>query len=78
MWCSPYKIETGRYGLNRLPVNERLCDNCNVLEDEFHVLLKCTLYNDIRNVLFDKICNITSNFLDLTMQEQFLEIMSNP
>ena len=75
---APLKIETGRYGVNRLPVNERLCDNCNVLEDEFHVLLKCTLYDDIRNVLFDEICNITSNFLDLTMQEQFLEIMSNP
>ena len=38
------KIETGRYGVNRVPAEERLCDACNSIEDEFHVLMKCPIY----------------------------------
>ena len=36
---APLKIETGRYGVNRVPVEERLCETCNSVEDEFHVLM---------------------------------------
>jgi ssDNA-binding Zn-finger/Zn-ribbon topoisomerase 1 len=38
---APLKIETGRY--ERKELNERLCINCDNLEDEKHVLLKCPL-----------------------------------
>jgi len=31
-----------------IPYQERKCQNCNVLEDEFHFLFECSLYNDIR------------------------------
>ena len=51
------KIETCRYGLNRVPVNERLCETCNLVEDEIHVLLHCSMYDDIRDTLFADICN---------------------
>ena len=34
------KIETGRW--NRTPRENRLCDACGVLEDEFHVVYTCT------------------------------------
>ena len=34
-------IETGRW--SRIPRNERLCTNCGVLGDEYHVLYHCTL-----------------------------------
>ena len=38
-------IETGRYtGIDRKCI---LC-NLNVLEDEFHFVLQCTMYNDLR------------------------------
>jgi hypothetical protein len=39
---APLKIETGRY--ERKELNERLCINCDNLEDEKHVLLKCLCY----------------------------------
>ena len=32
----------------RKPVDERKCKNCNVLENEFHILFECSLHNDLR------------------------------
>ena len=34
---------------NRIPIDERKCLTCNKLEDEFHFLLECSVYNDLRN-----------------------------
>ena len=51
---APIKIDTGRYGANRVLVEERLCETCKVVEDEYHVLhvlhvlLQCQLYHDLR------------------------------
>ena len=33
-----------------IPFGERKCVNCGVVEDEFHFILECSLYIDIRNV----------------------------
>lgn len=47
-------IETGRfYGISR---NSRMCIMCdkNVVEDEFHFILQCTNYNDIRKKFIKK------------------------
>ena len=42
-------IETGRWTKpNRTPVNERICTLCNKLEDEFHFIIECTRYVDLR------------------------------
>lgn len=42
-------IETGRWEKpNIIPRDQRLCRNCNVLEDEFHFVCECSLYNDLR------------------------------
>ena len=42
-------IECGRWTRpNIIPVNERKCQNCNVLEDEYHFVLECSLYNELR------------------------------
>ena len=35
------KVKTGRYRLNRVPVEKRLCESCKVIEYEFHALLQC-------------------------------------
>ena len=75
---APIKIETCRYGLNRLPVEQRVCEECQVVEDECHVIMHCTLYTDIRDQLFIEICDITSHFQTLTPDDQFLMIMSDP
>ena len=44
------RIETGRYGRARLERFERVCQLCNQndIEDEFHFVIKCPVYNDIR------------------------------
>ena len=48
-------VEAGRWHkLNKIPYNERKCQLCNTLEDEFHFLLECPLYYDLRKALIDK------------------------
>ena len=44
---APIKIETGRYGANRVPPEECLCMECSRIEDEFHVIMQCPLYDDV-------------------------------
>ena len=76
--CGSLKIETGRYGVNRVPVEERLCETCNSVEDEFHVLMKCPLYRDARDICFNSISAVSEVFADLPQESQFIELMSNP
>ena len=43
------EVETGRWTKpNRTPLDDRVCLICGVLEDEFHFMLECSLYNDER------------------------------
>ena len=45
------RVETGRYGRNRLERNERkclICANSNDIEDEYHFIILCNVYNDLR------------------------------
>ena len=75
---APIKLETCRYGLNCMSVDQRLCESCNVVEDEYHVIMHCSLYDDIRTQLFTEINNISDQFPMLLTDVQFLQIMSNP
>ena len=48
-------VETGRWHKPRaITYNERKCIFCNQLEDEFHFLLECSLYNDLRRKYIKK------------------------
>lgn len=42
--------QTGRFSRHRIPRKKRFCQLCNLndLENEFHFVLKCPLYSDIR------------------------------
>ena len=31
-----------------MPINERKCNFCNVLEDEFHFILECLVYREYK------------------------------
>ena len=45
------RVETGRYARNRLERNERkclICANSNDIEDEYHFIILCNVYNDLR------------------------------
>ena len=48
-------IEKGRHSPNQLPFEERLCKKCLVVEDEAHFLLSCQLYNQEREILYEKL-----------------------
>lgn len=54
--CHQLRIETGRYGVNRVARNLRLCTICNSndIEDEFHFVIVCDVYRDIRNKYIKK------------------------
>ena len=50
------EIERGRH--RNVPVNERYCKLCQshdqlYIEDEYHVLLKCPFYNDLRSIYLE-------------------------
>ena len=51
-------IEKGRY--SSIPKNERICQVCKTIEDEFHLLDDCILYQDIRLCLLTNINNCTN------------------
>ena len=44
------RVETARYGINRLGRHDRKCLICNTenIEDEYHFVLCCTKYRDLR------------------------------
>jgi hypothetical protein len=65
-------IETGRWHKpNKIPRNERKCIICNKLEDEYHFLLECTLYCEIRTKYLPKYYWKRPNI------PKFIELMSN-
>ena len=64
-------IEKGRH-LN-IPRNERLCTNCNmnVIENEYHFLLVCPKYNDLRKTYF------SPYFCHWPTKQKFIALMSS-
>ena len=70
-------IEVGRY--TRTPVNLRTCNICSSsdIEDEFHLMCVCSKYSDIRNNLFEAISKFVVNFDTLSLEENFLMLLSS-
>jgi len=50
MSCHPLRIQTGRFSNNRIAREERYCICCNSrdIEDEYHFIIICPCYTDIR------------------------------
>ena len=42
----PLEIEKGRHTNPIIPLENRICTICNVIEDELHFLINCSLYNE--------------------------------
>ena len=69
-------IETGRYTKPiKTPVNKRACFHCKQIENEFHVIFECPLYDEESNILEKKLESFSSISLHPCM-ENFLIIMS--
>ena len=67
------QIERGRYtGTN---IDERLCNHCNVIEDEIHFLFECKKYEDIRKDMF-KTINDTNLVLGNSLKEKLTSFLN--
>jgi hypothetical protein len=73
---APLRVETGRY--EGLPIDSRLCPFCvNLVEDEFHTIFKCSLFDDIRNELFIHATRFNNDFHNLTEEHKFIFLFTN-
>ena len=71
------KVQRGRQCKPKVPLHQRICKYCNVLEDEKHFLLQCPLYADLRNLLFIHIERRYPNFSSMTLDDKFIYILQN-
>ncbi len=71
----PLHIETGRFRGTAL--EERTCQICNSqsIEDEFHFILICNEYNELRIKLFNSIKYKVETFEYLDNSEMFVDNM---
>ena len=72
----PLRIETGRF--RNLPCEQRICQICdmNKVEDEFHFIMECPIYQFLRDRLFNHAQNLNNEFNDLPDVPQFLFLVS--
>ena len=71
-------IETGRHTIPYTPIENRLCSFCdlNSVDDEMHMLLKCTFHNNEReNLMLFVQHSLQSPISELTDHDLFCKIM---
>ena len=84
----PLEIETGRYAPifyktlkknRKRTANERLCELCrlNDIENEYHFLCVCPVYNSRRNILFEEIELKHVHFHTLALFGKFIFVMKH-
>ena len=71
------EIERGRYTRPKTPISERLCPQCQVVDDEHHFLTSCKSIADERSVLYTKISACHNGFMSMDEQEKFIFLLSN-
>ena len=73
---APIRIETGRH--ENLDINQRQCHFCNVIEDETHVILDCSAFDDLRNNLLIKAVSVLPTFNVLNVNEKMEVLFTSP
>ncbi len=73
----PLAIETGRYQMPSIPLNERICKFCdhNVIESEIHFLIQCPFYDDLRYNVFNIMHNKTD--FNVPAQSKYILLMTD-
>jgi len=72
-------IEIGRYHKpHKIPLSERVCNFCkdNQIEDEFHFLMSCSKFLEIRTNFFHSIEEINFDFKNYTLDMKFTFLLS--
>ncbi len=70
-------IETGRHAKPKVPVQDRLCNNCVVVEDELHHLIECDKYDLLRTSLYAKVTKHIQNFERLQPRDKFIQLLQS-
>lgn len=72
-------IELGRHKRPYIPAEERFCKRCNLdlVEDEFHCMMLCNNWKDLRLDLFQTACKTIEHFAVLSPKTQFHQILNN-
>jgi hypothetical protein len=73
----PLMIEIGRY--KNLETEERLCKLCiaQTIEDEYHFLIDCPIYNNSRKICYQKISELCSNFNNMSDKSKFYYLFTH-
>ena len=73
---APLRLETGRY--EGLEPDDRICLQCNSgVESEEHVLLQCSLYDDLRFRLFQEIESVVPGFYTWSNVDKLCLVLAN-
>ena len=72
--CHNLQIELGRHQRPYIPPALRVCDFCNVTQDEIHHLFTCKKYDPERKEMFDKLRPFVSN-VDTRSESDLLKIL---
>ena len=74
---APIHLETGRY--MHLPVEQRVClFGCDQVETETHVLVECSVYDEIRADAWDAARNYDTNFDNMDSHAKLNMLMHMP
>ena len=68
---------TGRH--RKIKLENRTCSQCNntenLVEDEFHFIVKCDKYSNKRKLLYQSITKNHDDFKNLSNEQKFIYIM---
>ena len=72
--CSSHilNVERGRYTRPQTPLDERLCNMCNCVDDELHFVTSCAMNLNERRTLYDKVTGKFPEFEHLADVEKFV------
>ena len=70
-------IERGRYTRPKVQICHRTCNVCEILEDETHFLIHCSLYKREREVLFSNVLKIHPGFSDMSDENKFVFLLES-
>ena len=72
--CSSHilNVEKGRYTRPRTPLDERLCNMCNCVDDGLHFITACAVNVNERRALYDKLTDKFPEFEHLCDLEKFV------
>lgn len=71
------EIERGRHCKPIRPIEDRICNKCEIVEDEDHFLLACLNNVNERNALFEKISSVDPEFIHMSRKGKFIYMMTN-